>query len=82
MAASVNDKPIDRKLDEIFEEAYHMFDEFDNCMEATNSTEVQVRIHGQRISFAVGNNQTNLFFFCLFRKKSNKTLVYSRKLQN
>ena len=33
---------VDRKLSEIFEEAYHLYNDFENNQEPTNSTEYQV----------------------------------------
>lgn len=42
MAASVDEIPIDRKLDDIFEEAYNLYNGFDDCVEPTNSSEFQV----------------------------------------
>lgn len=44
MAASVEEIPIDRKLNDIFEEAYNLYTGFDDCVEPTNSSEFQVRI--------------------------------------
>lgn len=42
MAASVDVIPIDRKLDDIFEEAYNLYTGFDDCVEPTNSPDFQV----------------------------------------
>lgn len=42
MAASVDEIPIDRKLEDIFEEAYNAYTAFDDCVDPTNSPEFQV----------------------------------------
>lgn len=42
MAASVDETPVDRKLDDIFEEAYNLYNGFDDCADPTNSPEFQV----------------------------------------
>lgn len=34
--------PVDRKLDDIFEEAYNLYNSFDDCNDPTNSSEFQV----------------------------------------
>lgn len=42
MAEAIDEIPIDRKLDDIFEDAYNLFYSFDECVEPTNSPEFQV----------------------------------------
>lgn len=42
MAASVDEIPIDRKLDDIFEEAYNLYTSFDDCVDPTNGVDFQV----------------------------------------
>lgn len=43
MAESVpNDITVDRKLCDIFEEAFDLYDSFDTCNDPTNSPEFQV----------------------------------------
>ncbi len=42
MAASVDETPVDRKLDDIFEEAYNLYTGFDDCIDPTNGLDFQV----------------------------------------
>ncbi|KAG4074025.1 hypothetical protein HA402_014230 [Bradysia odoriphaga] len=44
MAASVEETPIDRKLEDIFEEAYNLYNGFDDCVDPTNSPDFQRKI--------------------------------------
>lgn len=43
MASSVDEIPIERKLEDIFDEAYNSYNSFDSCEDPTNSSEFQVR---------------------------------------
>lgn len=43
MASEIdNDSEINRKLSEIFDEGYYLFNSFDSCNDPVNSTEFQV----------------------------------------
>lgn len=44
MAEITNETTVDRKLFDIFEEGFQLFNHMDECAEPTNSPEVQVNI--------------------------------------
>lgn len=43
--AATNETTVDRKLYDIFEEAFQLYNNMEECAEPTNSPEVQVNIY-------------------------------------
>lgn len=81
MAASVDEIPIDRKLDDIFEEAYNLYTGFDDCVDPTNGTDFQVCnkfCDAVEIMTHYNHNQTYLFS----SKKLNNVSTYSKTPPN
>lgn len=66
MAASVEEIPIDRKLDDIFEEAYNLYNGFDDCADPTNSPDFQVSDEMARrvIKMCDASQSYNQTFIC------------------
>lgn len=75
MAEATSETTADRKLHEIFEEAFDSYDSFETCNDPTNSPEFQVSflrslhfIREEIYSMSLTSKPTISIFFCYFIK--------------